>query len=149
MSVQIQFHFSRSEPLAKKRELPPLRVVQIGSDELDRYLIEDQEERAWTGEQFDSQGAALFARHNDAAIRSQNILRRNFNGAEPQRFVVPLYVEVLNHAGPVPVAEVAEYLSSASRLYIDTTEHGNGPGDSLVLPWIDWSRIKPIKGFPQ
>ena len=135
--------------MAKKRELPTLRVVQIGSDEFERYLIEDQEERVWTGEQFDSQGAALFARHNDAAIEAQSILKTNFNGAEPQRYVVPLYVEVLNHAGPVPVAEIAKYLSSGSRLYIDTSEHGNGPGDSLVLPWIDWSRIKQIKGFPQ
>ncbi len=135
--------------MAKKRELPTLRVVQIGSDEFERYLIEDQEERVWTGEQFDSQGGALFAKHNDAAIEAQNILKKNFNGVEPQRFVVPLYVEVLNHAGPVPVAEIAKYLSLGSRLYLDTTEHGNGPGDSLVLPWIDWSRIKPIKGFPQ
>lgn len=134
--------------MAKKRELPTLRVVQIDNDEFERYLIEDQEERVWTGEQFDSQGAALFARHNDAATESQNILKRNFNGAEPQRYVVPLYVEVLSHAGPVPVDEIAKYLSSGSRLYIDTTEHGNGPGDSLVLPWIDWSRIKQIKEFP-
>ena len=130
--------------MAKKRELPILRVVQIGSDEFERYLIEDEQERVWTGEQFDSEGAALFAMHNDAATEAQNILKRNFNGVEPQRYVVPLYVEVLNHAGPVPVAEVAKYLSLGSRLYLDTTEHGNGPGDSLVLPWIEWHRIKEI-----
>lgn len=134
--------------MAKKRELPILYVVQIGSDEFQRYLIRDQEERVWTGNQFDSEGGALFARHNEAAIEAQNILKQNFKGVEPQRFVVPLYVEVLSHAGPVPLAEVAEYLSRGSRLYIDTTEHGNGPGDSLVLPWIDWSRIKPIKESP-
>lgn len=134
--------------MAKKRELPTLRVVQIGNEEFERYLIEDQEERVWTGERFDSDGGALFAKHNDAATEAQNILKANFKGVEPQRFVVPLYVEVLNHAGPVPVAEVAKYLSLGSRLYIDTTEHGNGPDDSLVLPWIEWHRIKPIKEFP-
>ena len=127
--------------MARKRELPTLRVVQIGSDEFERYLIEDQEERVWTGEQFDSQGAALFARHNDAAVESQNILRSHFKG-EPMRYVVPLFVEVYSHGGPVPVAEIAKYLSRGSRLYIDTTEHGNGPSDSLVLPRIEWHRMK-------
>jgi hypothetical protein len=48
----------------------------------------------------------------------------------------------------VPVADIAQYLSRGSRLYLDTTEHGNGPGDSLVLPRIEWSRIRPIKEFP-
>ena len=134
--------------MAKKRELPILYVVQIGSDEFQRYLIRDQEERVWTGNQFDSEGGALFARHNDAATEAQAILKKSFKGVGPQRFVVPLYVEVLSHAGPVPLAEVAQYLSSSSRLHLDTTEHGNGPGDSLALPWIDWSRIKPIKEFP-
>lgn len=128
--------------------LPVLYVVQIGDTGYERFIIEDQHERIWTGERFDTAGGALFARHNDAAIEAQSILKRKFMGVEPQRFVVPLYVEVLNHTGPVPLVEVAQYLSASSRLYLDTTEHGNGPGDSLVLPWIDWSRIKAIKGFP-
>ena len=128
--------------------LPILYVVQIGESEFQRFVIEDEQDRVWTGERFDFQGAVLFARHNDAAIESQNILKQTFSGVKPQRFVVPLYVEVLNHAGPVPVADIAEYLSRGSRLYLNTTENGNGPGDSLVLPWIEWSRIKQIKEFP-
>lgn len=125
-----------------------LYVVQVGNNEFQRYLIEDQEKRVWTGEQFDAQGAALFARHNDAAIAAQNILKKNFEGIEPQRFVVPLYVEVLNHTGPVTLVDVARYLSASSSLCLNTDDHGNGPGDALALPWIDWSRIKPIKEFP-
>jgi len=131
-----------------EKQLPVLYVVQVGNDEFERYLIEDEQERVWTGEQFDSQGAALFARHNDAAIEAQSILKTNFNGAEPQRYVVPLYIEVYSHAGPVNVAEIAEYLSRGSRLFLDTTAHGNGPDDALVLPRIEWHRIKPIKEFP-
>ena len=134
--------------MAEKQQLPTLYVVQIGNDEFERYLIEDQEERVWTGKQFDSEGGVLFARHNDAAVESQNILRSHFKG-EPQRYVVPLYTEVYSHAGQVNVADVAQYLSVASRLYINTTEHGNGPDDALVLPRIEWHRIKQIKGVPQ
>jgi hypothetical protein len=125
--------------------LPILYVVQIGEPEFQRFVIEDEQDRVWTGERFDSGGGALFAKHNDAATEAQNILKANFKGVEPQRFVVPLYVEVLNHAGPVPVAKIAQYLSHGARLYLDTTENGNGPGDSLVLPRIEWSRIRPIK----
>ena len=128
--------------------LPILHVVQIGDPDFERYMIQDENERVWTGKQFDSEDGALFARHNEAAIEAQNILKKNFEAVEPQRFIVPLYVEVLSHDGPVSVTEVAKYLSSGSRLYLNTTEHGNGPGDALVLPWIDWSRIKPIKKFP-
>lgn len=134
--------------MAKKRELPTLYVVQIGESGFERFVIEDEQDRVWTGERFDSQGAALFARHNDAATEAQTILKANFKGVEPQRFVVPLYVEVLNHDGPVPVTEIAQYLSNGAKLYLDTTENGNGPGDSLVLPRIEWHRIKNIKEFP-
>ena len=128
--------------------LPVLYVVQIGAKGYERFIIEDENERTWTGKQFDSQGGVLFARHNDAASEAQNILKRNFEGVEPQRFVVPLYVEVYSQAEPVRLAKVGQYLSEASRLYLNTTEHGNGPSDSLALPWIDWSRIEPIKEFP-
>jgi hypothetical protein len=133
--------------MADRRELPILYVVLAGSsDEFPRFTILDAQDRPWNGQEFGPTGV-LYARHNDAATDAQNILRSHFDG-EPQRFVVPLYVEVLSHAGPVAVAEVAQYLSSSSRLYLDTTEHGNGPGDALVLPRIEWSRIKQIKEFP-
>jgi hypothetical protein len=130
------------------KRLPILHVVQVGDPDFERFIIEDQHERVWTGERFDSAGGALFALHHEAAIAAQNILKTHFEGVAPQRFVVPLYVEVLNHAGPVPMAEVAGYLSRGSRLYLNTDEHGNGPADALVLPRIEWSRIKPIKEFP-
>ena len=130
------------------KQLPILYVVQVGESDFQRFFIEDQKNRVWTGERFDMQGAALFARHNDAAVEAQNILKKNFDGMKPQRYVVPLCVEVYGHAGPVPLADVAEYLSNASRLYLNTTDHGNGPGDSLVLPIIEWHRMRPIKESP-
>ena len=135
--------------MAKKQKLPILSVVQIGSDDFERFVIRDQISRVWTGEQFGTDGGVLYANHNDAASDSQDILRQNFSGAEPQRLVVPLFVDVLNHDGPLPVAEVAQYLSLASRLLVDTRVHGNGPGDSLVLTRIEWCRIKTMRESPQ
>ena len=131
--------------MAKKQRLPILRVVQFGK-EFERYSIEDENAQVWNGQKF-GQSGIVYANHNHAAIDVQAILKKNFEGIDPQRFVVPLYVETLSHE-PVTIAEVAQYLSRASRLFLNTTDHGNGPDGSLVLPWIDWSRIKQIKEFP-
>lgn len=126
------------------RQLPILWVVQIQNSEFERFWIEDQDDRVWTGERFDSVGGSLFADLNDAALEVQNILKGHFEGAEPRRYVVPLVVEVYSH-DPVSVAEIAHYLSRSSRLQIDSHEDGNGPGNSLVLPRIEWHRIQPEK----
>jgi len=128
-----------------KQRLPILRVVQFGK-EFERYSIEDEQAQIWDGQKF-SQSGVVYANHNHAATDVQAILKSNFEGVKPQRYVVPLYVEALSHE-PITIAEVAQYLSRSSRLFLNTTDHGNGPDNSLVLPWIDWSRIKQIKEFP-
>ena len=128
------------------QRLPILRVVQIGNDEFDRIVIEDEQSQVWTGQAF-GQSGVLYADHKHAATDVQTILKKNFEGVNPQRYVVPLFVEVYSDE-PVPVAQVAMYLSTASRLLLNTTDHGNGPGDSLVLSWIDWNRIKKLKETP-
>lgn len=134
--------------MAKNRKLPFLSVVPTGSsDVFPRFLISDARDRLWNGHEFGPTGV-IYADPNAAATDVQNILKKNFEGVEPQRYVVPVCIEVLNHAGPVPVAEVAKYLSRVSRLFLNTTEHGNGPGDSLVLPRIEWHRIEPLKECP-
>ena len=53
----------------------------------------------------------------------------------------PLTIEVYSNE-PVTMNDVAMYLSKASRLFLNTTDHGNGPGSSLILPQIEWHRIK-------
>ena len=134
--------------MADSRELPILYVVLAGSsDEFPRFTILDAQDRPWNGQEFGTTGV-LYARHNDAATDAQNILRSHFDG-EPQRYVVPLYVDVLSHDGPVPMTDVAQYLSLASSLFIDTPTHGHGPGESLVLTRIEWSRIRAMKESPQ
>jgi hypothetical protein len=133
--------------MPEERRLPILHVVQIGDPDFERYAIEDENELIWTGERFDSAGGALFARHHEVAIAAQDILKKSFVEVEPQGFVVPVLVEDLNHTGRVPMAEVDQLLSNASRLSLDTAEHSNGPGDALVLTRIEWGRIKKIKEF--
>jgi hypothetical protein len=126
--------------MEKKRKLPILSIVRAGPAQFERFQIADDKNRLWTGQEFGTSGV-LFAHHNQAAIEIQSILKGQFEGLEPDRYMVPLFVEVFSDE-PVPVALVAQYLSRASKLYLNTPQYGNGPGSSLVLPWIEWHRIK-------
>jgi hypothetical protein len=133
--------------MEKKRRMPILKVVRIEGPAVNRFVIKDQLARVWNGKRFGADGGALYAKSNDAAADIHKILKCHFIGVEPQRFVVPVYIEVFNE-GPMQLASVAQYLSKSSRLYIDTDTHGNGPKGSLVLPVIEWGRIEQIKEFP-
>jgi len=130
--------------MGMEKRLPVLRVMLISDAAFERYLILDELDRTWTGERFDSTGGILYADCNHAALDTHNILKRCFQGCEARKYEVPLVVEVYARY-PVSVDEIALYLSRASRLQIDTTDHGNGPGTSLVLPRIEWHRIQPAK----
>ena len=125
------------------QRLPILRVVQVGNDDFNRYHIANEQEQLWNGQQFQPDRGILYADHNVACTDVQSILRKNFEGVKPVKYVVPLTIEVFSNE-PVPVNDVAMYLSRASRLFLNTTDHGNGPGSSLILPQIEWHRIKQI-----
>jgi hypothetical protein len=126
--------------MGKKHALPILSIVRAGPSQFERFQIADDKDRLWTGTAFGPTGI-LYATHNAAATDIQLILKGHFTGVEPVRYVAPIFIEVFSHEA-LPVAVVAKHLSRASRLYLNTPEHGNGPGSSLVLPWIEWHRIQ-------
>lgn len=128
------------------QKLPILTVMRTQT-EFPRFLIQDDNERVWTGERFHANGAALFANQNDACLEVHSILKRHFDGIEPKRYVVPCFIEVFSEE-LVSEVEVASFLSKATRLELHTNEYGNGPNNSLVLPVIDWKRIEEIKEMP-
>ena len=125
------------------QRLPILRVVQVGNEDFNRYHIANEQEQLWNGQQFQPERGILYADLNVASTDVQSILKKNFEGVKPVKYVVPLTIEVFSNE-PVPVNDVAMYLSRASRLFLNTTDHGNGPGSSLILPQIEWHRIKQI-----
>jgi hypothetical protein len=131
--------------MEEKPHLPILSIVRAGTPQFQRFQILDAEDRQWTGHEFGGAGI-LYASHNAAAIDIQTILKGHFTGVEPVRYSAPVVIEVFSHE-PLPVAEVARHLSRASRLYLNTPEFGNGPGNSLIVPWIEWHRIK--EGGPE
>ena len=125
------------------QRLPILRVVQVGNDDFNRYHIANEQEQLWNGQQFQPDRGILYADHNVACTDVQSILKKNFEAVKAVKYIVPLTIEVFSNE-PVPVNDVAMYLSRASRLFLNTTDHGNGPGSSLILPQIEWHRIKQI-----
>ena len=127
----------------KKSRLPILTVYRFGK-EFDRFLIKDEKKRVWTGERFDSGCASLYSNPNDACFEVHRILKKQFEGMEPKRYVVPCFIEVFGHE-PITEGEIANYLSTGAKLTMDLDKYGNGPGDnSLVLPVIHWQRIEEL-----
>jgi hypothetical protein len=126
----------------EKRQLPILSILEAGNPDFERWAIADERSRFWTGEEFDYCGYRLYASYNSAASATQEILRSHFAGVKPVFFKTPLFVEVLAE-DPVEAAMVSLHLSQALRLYMNTPEHGHGPDGNLILPWVDWSEIKP------
>jgi len=115
------------------RKLPILSVVRAGNPDFERFLIEDDHGRQWTGQDFSDQGV-LYALRNRACADVHAILKGFFQ-VEPVRYMAPVVIEVY---GEADVGKVARYLSQASILHIATGKYGNGPEGTLVLPTIEW-----------
>lgn len=127
--------------MEQERQIPILTVFQT-SDQFERYYIQDDRDRVWTGDKFQSgKRPTLYA--DDFEVRStvHRILKGYFPGVEPVKYVVPMVVEVFSHE-PLHISEVAQYLSCTASLQMDLPKHGNGPGTSLVLSRIDWHRME-------
>lgn len=128
----------------QRQQLPILAVVQTNAS-FQRFFIEDEQERVWTGRKFDTDGPpALFA--TQFAVRSayHEILKGYFPGVQSVKYIVPLTVEVYSHQ-PLHISHVAKYLADAASLQMNTPVNGHGPGNSLVLPRIEWHQIDEVK----
>lgn len=126
----------------------PILEIQPLQGVVDRFFIQNDKGEVWNGIEFVSKGRSkLFADFQDAAVETQVILKKLFDGHGSVKFVVPVFVEVFSN-GMVYPEDIANYLSNACRLQVNTHEHGHGPQDSLVTTKIDWGRIEQMKEFP-
>jgi len=128
--------------MEQQRQLPILTVVQT-SDQFERFYIRDEKDRLWTGGEFQPgpQRPTLYADDFEVCSTVHRILKGYFPDVEPFSYVVPMVIEVYSHE-PLPMSEVAQYLSRTARLQMNLPQNGNGPGNSLVLPRIDWHRME-------
>jgi hypothetical protein len=61
------------------------------------------------------------------------------------RFVAPVMIDVYAE-GPIDQEEMAWFLSQKCFVSMDGLDTGVGPGDSVVLPVVDWEALRMMKG---
>ncbi len=71
----------------------------------------------------------------------QRILRRRCKGLISHRLVVPVAIDVYAE-GPIDVEEMRWFLSQ--HCFVGMSQLGTdvGPGDSVVLPVVDWGKLR-------
>ena len=66
-------------------------------------------------------------------------------GTGRYRFVAPVMIDVYAE-GPIDQEEMAWFLSQKCFVSMDGLGTGVGPGESVVLPVVDWEALRMMKG---
>lgn len=61
------------------------------------------------------------------------------------RLVAPVMIDVYAE-GPIDKEELAWFLSQNCFVSMDGLGTGVGPGESVVLPVVQWQKLKPLNG---
>ena len=129
--------------------MPKPALFAVGYMESDwiRYAIQDERGRYWTGRGFTKDQRKLFAYADENVIARdmRRILKRRCKGLVRYRFVAPVLIDVFA-VGQIDQEETAWFLSQNSFVSMDGLGTGIGPGESVVLPLVDWDSLRMIKG---
>jgi hypothetical protein len=127
--------------MSKKK---PALIAEINSDAAWlRYLIKDERGRFWTGRGFSKdKGEALTYADPLVVTRDmRRILRKRCKRLIRHRLVVPVAIDVYAE-GPIDVEEMRWFLSQ--HCFVGMSQIGTdvGPGESVVLPSVDWKKLR-------
>ena len=129
--------------------MPKPALFAVGYMESDwiRYAIQDERGRYWTGRGFtkDERKALAYADETVIARDMRRILKRRCKGLVRYRFVAPVMIDVYAE-GPIDQEEMAWFLSQKCFVSMDGLGTGVGPGESVVLPVVDWESLRMMKG---
>jgi len=129
--------------------MPKPALFAVGYMESDwiRYAIQDERGRYWTGRGFtkDQRKAFAYADENVIAQDMRRILKRRCKGLVRYRFVAPVMIDVYAE-GPIDQGEITWFLSQKCFISMDGLGTGVGPGESVVLPMVDWESLRMLKG---
>jgi hypothetical protein len=126
---------------------PALSAVGYMESNWVRYIIQDETGRSWTGERFtmDRRKALAYADENVIARDMRRILKRRSQGLIRSRFFAPVTIDVYAE-GPIDQEELAWFISQNCFVSMDGLGTGVGPGDSVVLPVVEWQKLRVLKG---
>jgi hypothetical protein len=128
-------------------EKPALVAVPIVESEWLRWIIQDERERYWTGKGFskNQRTALTYAESLVVTQDMRRILKRRCKGLIRYRLVVPVIIDVYAE-GPIDMEEMAWFLSQNCFASMSRLGTGEGPDESVVLPLVDWKKLKMMKG---
>ncbi len=129
------------------KKKPALVAVPFIESQWLRYVIQDERDRYWTGRRFsrDQRKALTYADSVAVTQDMRRILKRRCKGLIRYRLVAPVMID--DYAdGPIDQEVMAWFLSQNCFVSMSRLGTGEGPGDSVVLPLVDWKRLKMMKG---
>jgi hypothetical protein len=129
------------------KKKPALLAVPFVESQWLRYVVQDERERYWIGKGFskDQRQALTYA---DSLVVTQDmrrILKRRYKGLRRYRLIAPVMIDVYAE-GPIDREEMAWFLSQNCFVSMSRLGSAQGPGDSVVLPLVDWNKLKMMKG---
>jgi hypothetical protein len=129
------------------KKKPSLSAVGYMESDWVRYLIQDERGLYWTGRGFtkEKQKALAYADENVIARDMRRILRRRCRGLTRYRLVAPVVIDVYAE-GPIDREEMAWFLRNNCFVSMDGLGTGVGPSDSVVLPVVEWQKLRLMKG---
>jgi hypothetical protein len=89
--------------------------------------------------------ALVYADENVLATDMRGILKCSCNELVRYRFVALVTIDVYAES-PIDKEEIAWFSSQNCFLSMDGLGTGVGPGDSVMLPVVEWQKLRLMKG---
>jgi len=109
--------------------------------------LEDERGRYWTGRGFSKDQRKVLAYADETVIARdmRRILKRRCKGLVRYRLVAPVMIDMYAE-GSIDQEEMAWFLSQKCFVSMNGLGTGVGPGESVVLPMVDWESLRMLKG---
>ena len=129
------------------KKKPALYAVSHMDSDWLRFAIQDERGRYWTGRGFSKDQRKALAYADEVTLNRdmRRILKRRCKGLVRYRFVAPVMIDVYAE-GPIDQEEMAWFLSQNCFVSMDGLGTGVGPGESVVLPVVEWEALRMWKG---
>ena len=120
-----------------------LSLIARGRPEHPRYLVANQLQQFWTGDNWshDEDEGLLFANETEVSWACTKILTEHFKDKPVFRFVAPVEIEIRSDEPP-DLGAIQWWLMRAAQLYVDYQQSGLSVDTPIFA--IDWTQVKEV-----